>query len=152
MPERRDVEADLRQQLGRDARIALRQLRRSSETTVEASIDYLVDRAYRSPDRLLDARDRLGQEDLEARALLLRASRPAADPLPPAPPRPYQPPDGAPGASPRGSYHPCSAVTCGLTRLAAPAEARRAPKSGAPEDEPPCLGRLSGPVLSGLLA
>ena len=79
---RRDVESDLRQQLGRDAQIGVRLLRRSDETSVDATLDYLVGRAYGSPDRLLDARDRLGEPDAEARALLLRAltqsCRPAA--------------------------------------------------------------------------
>jgi hypothetical protein len=45
-------------------------------------LDYLVERSFGSADRLLDARDLLGEPDLEARALLLRASRRAADPIP----------------------------------------------------------------------
>jgi hypothetical protein len=93
MPARRDVESDLRVQLGRDAGIAVAVLRRSSETSVDASIDYLVERSFGSAERLLDARDLLGEPDLPARALLLRASRRAADPQPPEPPRPFSPPD-----------------------------------------------------------
>ena len=42
---RRDVEKDLR---------------RSSSSSVDSVLDYLVDRSYGSPDRLLDARDLLG--------------------------------------------------------------------------------------------
>ena len=44
-------------------------------------------------DRLLDARDLLGARDQSARALLLMASRRAADPQPPQPPGPFSPPD-----------------------------------------------------------
>lgn len=90
---RRDVEADIRQQLARDAQIGVKLLRRSDETSVDATLDYLVGRAYGSPDRLLNARNRLGEPDAEARALLLRASRRAADPQPAAHPRPFSPPD-----------------------------------------------------------
>jgi hypothetical protein len=92
MPSRRDVEAELRRQLSRDAVIGEAQLRRGSVTTVDSVLDYLVSRAYGSPDRLLDVRDLLGQQDAGARALLLRASRRAADPVPPEPPRPFSPP------------------------------------------------------------
>ena len=66
---------------------------RRSQATVDSAIDYLIDRAYKSPDRLLDARDLLGEPDLDARALLLRASRRAADPIPPGPRKPFQAPD-----------------------------------------------------------
>jgi hypothetical protein len=91
---RRDVEYDLRHLLSRDAVIGERQLRRSSATGgVDAVLDYLVSRAYGCPDRLLDARDLLGQQDAGARALLLRASRRAADPQPAAHRRPFSPPD-----------------------------------------------------------
>jgi hypothetical protein len=90
---RRDVEADLRVQLSRDAIIGEKQLRHSSSSSVDNVLDYLVSRAYGSPDRLLDARDLLGAQDQGARALLLRASRRAADPIPPAPPKPFAPPD-----------------------------------------------------------
>jgi hypothetical protein len=90
---RRDVEDDLRHQLSRDAVIGEKQLRRSSSSSVDNVFDYLVSRAYGSPDRLLDARDLLGQQDQGARALLLRASRRAADPQPAAHPRPFSPPD-----------------------------------------------------------
>jgi hypothetical protein len=61
--------------------------------TVDAVLDYLVSRSFGSADRLLDARDLLGAQDQGARALLLRASRRAADPIPPCPPRPFAPPD-----------------------------------------------------------
>ena len=91
---RRNVEDALRHLLSRDAAIGVKQLRRSSATGgVDAVLDYLVDRAYGSPDRLLDARDLLGEQDAGARALLLRASRRAADPPPAAHPRPFSPPD-----------------------------------------------------------
>jgi hypothetical protein len=90
---RRNVEDDLRHQLSRDAVIGEKQLRRSSSSSVDNVLDYLVSRAYGSPDRLLDARDLLGAQDQGARALLLRASRRAADPQPAAPPRPFSPPD-----------------------------------------------------------
>ena len=89
---RRDVEADFRQ-LARDAQIGVKLFRRSDETSVDPPLDYLVGRAYGSPDRLLDARDLLGEPDAGARALLLRASRRTADPQPPWPPRPFAPPD-----------------------------------------------------------
>jgi hypothetical protein len=72
---RRDVEDDLRHQLSRDAVIGEKQLRRSSSSSVDNVLDYLVSRAYGSPDRLLDARDLLGQQDQGARALLLREPR-----------------------------------------------------------------------------
>jgi hypothetical protein len=42
---------------------------------MDASLDYLIGRAYKSPDVLLDARDSLGEQDAEARALLYRAAR-----------------------------------------------------------------------------
>ena len=91
---RRNVEDDLRHLLSRDAVIGEKQLRRSSATGgVDAVLNYLVGRAYGSPDRLLDARDLLRQQDAGARALLLRASRRAADPQPAAHPRPFSPPD-----------------------------------------------------------
>jgi hypothetical protein len=92
MAGKRNVEQNLRVQLGRDARIAVGALRRG-QGTVESVLDYLVSRAYGSPDRLLDARDLLGQPDAEARALLLRASRRAMDPIPAQPPKPFTLPD-----------------------------------------------------------
>ena len=55
--ERRDVEHDIRVRLGRDAQIGEKQLRHG--------------------------RDLLGEQHLTARALLLRASRRAGDPIPP---------------------------------------------------------------------
>jgi hypothetical protein len=85
---RRDVETDLRHQLSRDAVIGEAQLRRSAMTTVDSVLDYLVSRAYGDPERLLDAMDLLGQQDADARALLTRAARRAADPLGPAAPPP----------------------------------------------------------------
>jgi hypothetical protein len=90
---RRDVERDIRVRLGRDAQIGVAQLRHGSMTSVDAVLDYLIERAYQSPERLVDARDLLGEEDLSARALLIRASRRPADPIPPGPPRPFSPPD-----------------------------------------------------------
>ncbi len=90
-----DVEADLRHQLSQDVRIAVSQLRHSSATTVDAVLDYLVERAYGCPDRLLDAMDLLGQQDAGARALLNRAARRAADPQPRQPPLPHAPPDAS---------------------------------------------------------
>jgi len=102
---RRDVEADIRAKLGRNARTEVRLLRASSDTTVDAAIDRLVGTAYGSPDRLRDAADLLGPEDAAddvegqgARPLLRRAVRRAADPIPPAPPQPFLP---AGCASPR---------------------------------------------------
>ena len=90
---RRDVEADLRARLARDAQLGEAELRRGDTTTVDAVLDYLVERAYGSAGRLLDARDLLGEPDQGARALLLRASRRAADPVPAALRRPFAAPD-----------------------------------------------------------
>ena len=106
---RRNVEQDLRHQLSRDAVIGAKQLCHGSMGGVDAVLDDLVDRALKSRDRLLDARDLRGQQDAEARALLLRASRRAADPQPPQPPRPFGAPDvPGPDARPRTaqSYGP----------------------------------------------
>jgi hypothetical protein len=50
---------------------------------VDASLDYLISRAYKSPDVLLDARDLLGEQDAEAGALLNRAARLARYPADP---------------------------------------------------------------------
>ena len=72
---RRDVESDLRQLVAKDARTAVWALRRRERPSVDASLDYLIKRAYQSPDVLLDARDSLGEQDAEARALLYRAAR-----------------------------------------------------------------------------
>jgi hypothetical protein len=44
---RRNVEDDLRHQLGRDAVIGEKQLRHGSMTSVDAVLDYLVDRAFK---------------------------------------------------------------------------------------------------------
>jgi hypothetical protein len=90
---RRNVEDDLRHQLGRDAVIGEKQLRHGSMTTTDSVLDYLVSRSYGSPDRLLDAMDLLGQQDAGARALLNPAARRAADPQPAGHPRPFSPPD-----------------------------------------------------------
>jgi hypothetical protein len=90
---RRDVEADLRRQLSRDAQIGEAQLRHGGMTTVDSVLDYLVSRAYGSADRLLDAMELLGEQAAGARALLNRAARRAADPQPAAPPRPFSAPD-----------------------------------------------------------
>jgi len=95
MPPHRDVESDIRHRLARDAQIGSAHLRETSSTTVDAILDYLVERSYGSADRLLDARDLLGEQDQGARALLLRASRRAADPQPPQPPQPFAPPDAS---------------------------------------------------------
>jgi hypothetical protein len=54
---------------------------------LNASLDYLISTAYKSPDILLDARDLLGEQDAEARALLYRAARLARYPVEPEPPR-----------------------------------------------------------------
>jgi len=93
MPPHRDVESDLRHRLARDAQIGVAQLRHGNLTTPDSVIDYLVERSFGSADRILDARDLLGEPDLEARALLLMASRRAADPIPPGPPKPFAAPD-----------------------------------------------------------
>ena len=90
---RRDVEKDLRHQLSRDAVVGEKQLRRSSSSSVDSVLDYLVDGSYGSPDQPLDARDLLGALDAGARALLNRAARRAADPQPATHPRPFSPPD-----------------------------------------------------------
>jgi hypothetical protein len=90
---RRDVEHDIRVRLGRDAQIGVAQLRYGNMTNVDAVLDYLVGRAYGSPERILDAMELVGAEDLPARALLNRASRRAADPIPAEPPKPFSPPD-----------------------------------------------------------
>ena len=103
---RRDVEADLRALLARDARACVKMLRTSSMTTVDAALDGLVDRAFGDPGRLRDAVDLLGEEHGEAQALLRRAARRAADPQPPGPPRPFSAPDGAA----ERSLRPASAV------------------------------------------
>jgi hypothetical protein len=79
---------DLRHLVARDAQIAARGLRRGLRTNADASLDYLISRAYKSPDVLLDARDLLGAQDAEARALLYRAARLARYPVEPEPPRP----------------------------------------------------------------
>jgi hypothetical protein len=80
---RRDVESDLRQLVARDAQTAVRALRRRERPGVDASLDYLISRAYKSPDALLDARDLLGEQDAEAGALLNRAARLARYPADP---------------------------------------------------------------------
>jgi hypothetical protein len=89
----RDVEADVRARVAADARAWVRLLRERNTTTPDIAIDRLIDRAFGSPDRLRDAAELLGDEHREARALLVRATRLAADPQPPAPPRPFAPPD-----------------------------------------------------------
>jgi hypothetical protein len=95
MAGRRNVEQDLRHQISPDAVVGEAQLRRGSMTTVDSVLDYLIDRAYGDPERLLDAMDLLGQQDAGARALLTRAARRAANPQPPPPPRPFAPPDAS---------------------------------------------------------
>jgi len=97
---RRDVESDIRHLLAGDAKWGVTQLRTTNVTTVDAVLDYLVSRSYSNPQRLLEAHAPLGEEDqgARARALLLRASRRAADPQPSAPPRPFSPPDAPPPA------------------------------------------------------
>jgi hypothetical protein len=90
---RRDVEADLREQLARNVKVYVK-LIRSTQTTVDAALDGLVRESFGSPERLRDAAELLGEDDGEARALLVRAVRRAADP-PPQPPRPYAPPDAS---------------------------------------------------------
>jgi hypothetical protein len=72
---RRDAGSDLRHLVARDAQIAVRALRRREHPNVDASLDYLISRAHKSPDVLLDARDLLGEQDAEACALLYRAAR-----------------------------------------------------------------------------
>jgi hypothetical protein len=55
---------------------------------VDDSLDYLMSRARKSRDILLDARDLLGEQDAEARALLYRAAQLARYPVEPeTPPR-----------------------------------------------------------------
>jgi hypothetical protein len=90
----RDVEQDIRDQLGRDAKIDVK-LVRSTQTTVDAALDGLVREAFGSPERLRDAAELLGEDDGEARALLARAVRRAADPSLPAAPRPSPAPDAS---------------------------------------------------------
>ena len=90
---RRDVESDIRHRLARDAQICAAQLRHSSATSGDTSLNYLVERAYGSHERILDAMELLGADDLPARALLNRASRRAADPIPAGQPKPFGPPD-----------------------------------------------------------
>jgi hypothetical protein len=58
-------------------------LRRREGQSVDTPLDFLIRRAYRSPDILLDARDLLGEQDAEARALLYRAARLAHYPMGP---------------------------------------------------------------------
>jgi hypothetical protein len=60
---------------------------------VDSILDYLLERSYGSAVRLLDARGLLGADDQEARAMLLKASRRAADPIPAGRPKPFSPPD-----------------------------------------------------------
>jgi hypothetical protein len=55
---------------------------------VDAAIEYLIKRAYKSPDVLLDARDLLGAQDAEARALLYRVARLCRYAVEPEAPRP----------------------------------------------------------------
>jgi hypothetical protein len=57
-------------------------------TNSPSGLDYLISRAHKSPDVLLDARDLLGEQDAEARALLYRAARLGRNPVEPEPPRP----------------------------------------------------------------
>jgi hypothetical protein len=91
---RRDVEADIRQQLAELAKLEVRLLRASSDTTPDAAIDRLIDKAFGSPERLRDAAGLLGGEDQEALALLARAQRLATYPVQdPRPPKPFSPPD-----------------------------------------------------------
>jgi hypothetical protein len=80
--------SDLRHLVARDAQIVVRSLRRREHPNVDASLDYLISRAYRSPDVLLDARNLLGEPDAEARALLYRAARLARYPIEPSNPGP----------------------------------------------------------------
>jgi len=95
---RRDVESDLRHQLAEQARLEVKLLRASSDSTPNAAIDRLIDRAFGDPVRLRDAAALLGGEDQEALALLTRAQRLAAFPVQdPHPPKPFSPPD-----APRG--------------------------------------------------
>jgi hypothetical protein len=85
---RSDVASDLPRLLAQDAQIAVRALGRPASTNVDASLDYLISKAYKSPDVLLDARDLLGAQDADARAGLYRAARLARHPVEPEPPRP----------------------------------------------------------------
>lgn len=80
--------SDLRRLVARDARIVVRSLRRREHPNVVASLDYLISRAYKSPEVLLDAGDLLGEPGEEARALLYRAARLPRHPVEPEPPRP----------------------------------------------------------------
>ena len=85
---RRDIESELRQLVGRDAQTAVPVLQRRERPSVDASLDYLISRAYKSPEVLLDAGDLLGEPGEEARALLYRAARLPRHPVEPEPPRP----------------------------------------------------------------
>jgi hypothetical protein len=94
MQPRRDVGADLRQRLVASARrfvILIGQL----QTTAEGAVDGLVRNAFGSAERLRAAVELLGEEDGEARALLVRAERYAIEPRRPEPPRRDPRPDAA---------------------------------------------------------
>jgi hypothetical protein len=90
----RDVEQDIHNQLGRDAKITVK-LIRSTQTTVDAALNELVWRSSGLPEPLRDAAELLGERDGEACALLVRAVRRAAVPASPKDPRPYAPPDAS---------------------------------------------------------
>jgi hypothetical protein len=68
---RRDAEGDLPGLIARHAQIAVQTLHRGEPANVDAAINYLISRAYESPERLLDARDLLGEPDAEASTVAL---------------------------------------------------------------------------------
>jgi hypothetical protein len=73
--------SDLRRLVAREALIAVRSLRRREHPNVDPSLDYLIGRAYKSPEVLFDAGDLRGEQDAGAGALLYRAARPAHYPM-----------------------------------------------------------------------
>jgi hypothetical protein len=97
----RDVEADLRAGLAESAKTFVILIRRTL-TTPDGAVDGLVSKSLGSPERLRDAVELLGEDDSEARALLVRAVRRAEDPQPPQAPPPMARPDASRFGRPEG--------------------------------------------------
>jgi hypothetical protein len=81
---RGDGEADdLARLVAIHAQIAVRTRLLRRPTDMKSAINYLINKAHRSPEVLLDARDVLGEQDEEARALLYIAAEIASHPVEP---------------------------------------------------------------------
>ena len=91
-----DVEADLRRKLAESARTFVVLLQRGLVATPDLALRQLADRAFGSVERLQDAAAMLDNErDGEAKALLVRAARLAANPSPAAPAMVRERPDAS---------------------------------------------------------